>query len=263
MPHPVRAEPAPSRPSRLRIAAAVGGLATVAAVLGAWVWAEARPTPPGTRLAVPAARAEGIVRRTEVAFADAEAVWERAVRATRGEYRKAGLIFFSGAAGTPCAPAPVSGPFYCPEVRGRRVRPGVPRHARRAAEAAARARARALRGAGLGAAPAARARRARPRRAGAGRRPARPARRDRDGAGAAGRLPGRGLGRRRRAAARAGAGGVLEPARLVVAQRRRGPRPRGGRVSRPSSTSSPPAGAPSATSPSPRAMPPAGSPTAG
>ena len=84
MPHPVRAEPAASRPSRLRIAAAVGGLATVAAVLGAWSGRGASD-PARERLAVPAARAEGIVRRTEVAFADAEAVWERAVRATRGD----------------------------------------------------------------------------------------------------------------------------------------------------------------------------------
>ena len=115
MSHPVRPEPASSRPLRLRIVAVVGGLVAVVAVLGAWVWAEARPAPAGV-LAVPAARAEGIVRRTEVAFADAEAVWDRAVRATRGEYHRAELRFFTRATGTACAPAPVSGPFYCPET---------------------------------------------------------------------------------------------------------------------------------------------------
>jgi predicted metalloprotease len=114
MTHPVRGEPA--RPWRVRIVAAAGGLVAGVAVLGAWVWAEARPAAPAAALAVPAARAEGIVRRTEVAFADAEGVWDRAVRAKRREYRRAELQFFSRAAGTPCAPAPVSGPFYCPEA---------------------------------------------------------------------------------------------------------------------------------------------------
>ena len=110
-------EPAsPRAPQRLRIAAAAGAVVAVAAVLGAWAWAQPRPPAPGRALAVPAARAEGIVRRTEVAFADAEAVWDRALRATRGEYHPAKLTFFTRAASSPCAPAPVSGPFYCPEA---------------------------------------------------------------------------------------------------------------------------------------------------
>jgi predicted metalloprotease len=116
MPHTVRRESAPRlAPWRLRAVAAAGVLVAAAAVLGAWVWAEARPAP-ASALAVPPARAEGIVRRTEVAFADAEAVWGRAVRAKRREYHGAELRFFSRAAGTPCAPGPVAGPFYCPET---------------------------------------------------------------------------------------------------------------------------------------------------
>ena len=115
MPHPA---PTPSRrpAARLRVAAALGGLATTAALLGAWIIAEVRPSVPSAALPVPAARAEGIVRRTEVAFADAEGVWDRAVRARRHEYHRADIVFFSRAAGTPCAPQAVTGPFYCPDT---------------------------------------------------------------------------------------------------------------------------------------------------
>jgi len=118
MPHSVRPEPAPTRraPLRLRIVAAVGVIVALTAVLGAWVWADTRPAAP-TRTLLPAARAEGIVRRTEVAFADAQAVWDRAVRATRPrEYHRADVVFFSRPTGSPCTTAQVSGPFYCPET---------------------------------------------------------------------------------------------------------------------------------------------------
>ena len=85
------------------------------------------------------------------------------------------------------------------------------------------ARPRAGGGADLGRAPAARARHAGRGGAAADRRRARPARGGGRGAGAAGGLPDRRLGRRGGQAARAGADRLLGPARLVVAQRRRGP----------------------------------------
>jgi uncharacterized protein len=118
MPHSVRSRPAPPRwPAlRLRTAATIGGLVALAAVLGAWVWADARPTAP-MRTLLPADRAEGIVRRTEVAFADAESVWGRAMRAKPPrEYRRADVVFFSRATASACATTPVSGSFYCPDT---------------------------------------------------------------------------------------------------------------------------------------------------
>jgi predicted metalloprotease len=101
---------------RLRLFALVGALVVLAAVLGGWIWAQSRPVRAGGLLALPAGRAEAIVRRTEVAFADAEAVWARSLQAERSEYRHAELVFFSRAAGTSCAAVLVSGPFYCPET---------------------------------------------------------------------------------------------------------------------------------------------------
>ena len=62
---------------------------------------------------VSADRAEVIVRHTEVAFADAELVWRRYVRA----YDPAGVVFFTGTTTTSCAGgAAVPEPFYCPET---------------------------------------------------------------------------------------------------------------------------------------------------
>ena len=117
MPHPLRPAPAPPRPRlRLRIAAAIGGCLILAALAGAWLWTDARASA-GAPTALPAARAEGILRRTEVAFADAEAVWDRAVRATRPRaYGAADIVFFSRRTVSSCAEAPVSGPFYCPDT---------------------------------------------------------------------------------------------------------------------------------------------------
>ena len=104
---------------RLRLLglAAVG--LSVLALLGAWSWAR---THPGRTLeaAPPAAgeRADAIMRRTEVAFADAQGVWGRAVASGTGQrYVPADLIFFTRAAVTPCAGGgAVSGPFYCAET---------------------------------------------------------------------------------------------------------------------------------------------------
>ena len=117
MPQPVRPAPAPPRRRlRLRIAAATGAFLILAALLGAWLWTDARASADAPT-ALPAARAEGILRRTEVAFADAEAVWDRAVRATRPRaYGAADIVFFSRRTVSSCAEAPVSGPFYCPDT---------------------------------------------------------------------------------------------------------------------------------------------------
>ena len=58
------------------------------------------------------------MRRTEVAFADAQGVWGRAVASGTGQrYVPADLVFFTRAAVTPCAGGgAVSGPFYCAET---------------------------------------------------------------------------------------------------------------------------------------------------
>ena len=117
MPQPIRSPAAPAPrlvPLRKRtLAATAAGLAGIA-MLAAWMWAQPG-IPAAGPLVLPADRAAGIVRRTEVAFADAQGVWDRAVRRDRGSYHKAEVVFFSSAKGTPCAPSPVAGPFYCPE----------------------------------------------------------------------------------------------------------------------------------------------------
>jgi predicted metalloprotease len=116
MPLTTRSSPAPRRRLPLRIAAPAAAFVILAAVVGAWLLNGVQPSE-GAPKALPTARAEGILRRTEVAFADAEAVWERAVTATRpGGYRTAELVFFSRRTTSPCAPTPVSGPFYCPDT---------------------------------------------------------------------------------------------------------------------------------------------------
>ena len=84
------------------------------ALAGSWSWGRLHPGIPGAGTeAVPGDRAEVIVRRTEVAFADAQEVWSRQVPG----YDPAELVFFTRATTTPCAGgATVSGPFYCPET---------------------------------------------------------------------------------------------------------------------------------------------------
>jgi len=104
----------PPAHSRLRLAVASGAAVVVAAVLGAWLWTPAPPAPGTGVLAVPAARGEAIVRRAEVAFADAQSVWDRAIVASRREYHRAEVSFFSRATASACAAEPLSGPFYCP-----------------------------------------------------------------------------------------------------------------------------------------------------
>jgi hypothetical protein len=54
---------------RLRMAAALGAAVILVAMLAAWLWADVG-SPASAPTLLPAARAEGIVRRTEVAFAD-------------------------------------------------------------------------------------------------------------------------------------------------------------------------------------------------
>jgi predicted metalloprotease len=117
MPNSARSEPAPFRMTlRLRMAAALGAAVILVAILAAWLWADVG-SPASAPTLLPAARAEGIVRRTEVAFADAQSVWDRAVRTSRPrEYRRADLVFFSRPTASPCATAPVSGSFYCPDT---------------------------------------------------------------------------------------------------------------------------------------------------
>ena len=67
---------------------------------------------------MPRDRSEVIVRRTEVAFADAQAVWKRQFPDGSGHgYDPAELMFFTRTTGTPCAGgAGMSGPFYCAET---------------------------------------------------------------------------------------------------------------------------------------------------
>ena len=114
----VRPQPLPLRPGMLglRRAAIVGCLIGMGAVSALWVWVEARAAGPASALAVPAGRAEAIVRRIEVAFADAQAVWARALQAQgKADYEKAEAVFFARTSQTPCMAEPVSGPYYCPD----------------------------------------------------------------------------------------------------------------------------------------------------
>ncbi len=98
---------------RLGLLALLGLAVTGAALLGTWSWGRLHPGLAGGADAVSADRAESIVRRTEVAFTDAEGVWGRRLDG----YRPATLVFFTGETASPCAGgAPVSGPFYCPET---------------------------------------------------------------------------------------------------------------------------------------------------
>jgi predicted metalloprotease len=109
---------APRRPALgLRAVAALGLVVTVAAIAAGWAWGRVGAAGSPARLALSAGGAEAIVRRTEVAFADAEAVWRRALHARGGGYDPARLVFFARATESPCAGGGiVSGPFYCPET---------------------------------------------------------------------------------------------------------------------------------------------------
>lgn len=104
---------------RLRpLALLVVGLSLLALV-GAWTWGRLHPGRMGApEQAVAGGRADAIMRRTEVAFADAVGVWQRLAADGSGQrYATAELTFFSRATVTPCAGgAMVSGPFYCADT---------------------------------------------------------------------------------------------------------------------------------------------------
>jgi predicted metalloprotease len=92
--------------------AAVAGTLSLVAIAGAWSWGRGHPAP-AVETRELAAEGPAILRRTEVAFADAQAVWHR----LDGSYRMASVGFFTGATPTVCAGGvAVSGPFYCPET---------------------------------------------------------------------------------------------------------------------------------------------------
>lgn len=94
------------------------GLALVIVTVGAgWAWGRFTPSVTRPQLAVAPGSVQSIVRRTEIAVADSEAVWRRALPDSfRRGYSDADIVFFSRATGTPCAGGGmVSGPFYCPE----------------------------------------------------------------------------------------------------------------------------------------------------
>lgn len=90
-------------------------LALVVATAGAgWAWATLAPAPARGPLAVAPGNVQSIVRRTEIAVADAGAVWRRALPGTADAGPD--VVFFSRVTGAPCAGGGmVSGPFYCPE----------------------------------------------------------------------------------------------------------------------------------------------------
>jgi predicted metalloprotease len=94
-------------------------VALLAVTVGAgWAWGRLVPARGPGVLAVAPGHVQSIMRRTEIAVADAEGVWRRALpEGFRGRYAEPGLVFFSRMTGTPCAGGGmVSGPFYCPET---------------------------------------------------------------------------------------------------------------------------------------------------
>jgi predicted metalloprotease len=99
----------------LKALAAVAGIASLVAIAGAWCLGRLSPvaSPPAVTQEEVAAEGPAILRRSEVAFADAQAVWHR----LDGRYRMASVGSFTGATPTACAGGvAVSGPFYCPET---------------------------------------------------------------------------------------------------------------------------------------------------
>jgi uncharacterized protein len=109
--------PDPGRRLRLRTLALAALALTLVSLAGTWTWGRLNPGVPVSE-ALPRDRSEVIVRRTEVAFADAQAVWKRQFPDGSGHrYDPAKLVFFARSTGTPCAGgAGVSGPFYCAET---------------------------------------------------------------------------------------------------------------------------------------------------
>ena len=69
--------------------------ASVLALVGAWAWARLHPGPnAGPEAAVAAGRADAIMRRTEVAFADAQSFWRRAAAdGSGGRYDPARITY--------------------------------------------------------------------------------------------------------------------------------------------------------------------------
>jgi predicted metalloprotease len=104
-----RAAPSRSR-IRLRVLALVAAALSLMAILAFWAWGRTAPLVPA-RLS--GDRAETIVRNTEVAFADAQRVWGRALKSAGARYRPATVAFFTNT-GSPCGAA--AGPSYCPET---------------------------------------------------------------------------------------------------------------------------------------------------
>jgi predicted metalloprotease len=111
--------PASARPPapRLRRIATLVVVLAVTLGFGGWAWGRLDPGRVARPLPLSAGSAQSLVHRTEVAFADAEAVWRRNLATvSRSSYDPARLVFFSGAAPSRCAGgAAISGPFYCPE----------------------------------------------------------------------------------------------------------------------------------------------------
>lgn len=106
--------PPAERLPALRTLAIVAGVLSTMALGGAWTWGRLHPEA-SERAMTDAAAADGpaILRRTEVAFANSQAVWHR----LDGRYGMASLAFFTGATPTACAGGvAVSGPFYCPQT---------------------------------------------------------------------------------------------------------------------------------------------------
>jgi predicted metalloprotease len=100
------------RPALAPLALAVVA-ASVVALAGAWVWGFLHPARFEATEVADRGRADAIMRRTEAAFSDAQAVWTR----TADRYAPARVIFFSRATETACAGgATVAGPFYCPDT---------------------------------------------------------------------------------------------------------------------------------------------------
>ncbi len=100
------------------LALVVVGL-SILALLGTWALGRTRPELfSGDAPVAAAVRTDAIMRRTEVAFADAQELWGRATANGSGEkFAPARIVFFTRATETPCAGgARVSGPFYCAET---------------------------------------------------------------------------------------------------------------------------------------------------